>query len=157
MRLFDDIFLSIDDENERFGEFGDLVNGILSEALVLCKIPTVVAELIANTIAKYVPDLLRSAFGQSDAQVLGKIKTELQNKVFPNLISIIRPKVVEILKKERESLLAKAEEDIRNESEKYDEAISQIQKEKEQSEIDFAAAAKELDSAIEQLSGLLKM
>ena len=53
--------------------------------------------------------------------------------------------------------MAKAEEDIRNESEKYDEAISQIQKEREQAEIDFAAAAKELDGAIEQLSGLLKL
>lgn len=153
----DDIFLSIDDENERFGGFGDLVNGILSEALVLFKIPPVVAELIANKIAKYVPDLLRSAFGKSDAQVLGEIKTKLQNEVFPQLISSIRPKVVEILKKERASLLAKAEEDIRNESEKYDEAISQIQKEREQAEIDFAAAAKELDGAIEQLSRLLKM
>lgn len=153
----DDILLAIDNENERFGGFGDLVNGILSEALVLFKIPPVVAELIANKIAKYVPDLLRSAFGKSDAQVLGEIKTKLQNEVFPQLISSIRPKVVEILKKERENLLAKAEEDIRNESEKYDEAISQIQKEKEQAEIDFAAAAKELDGAIEQLSGLLKM
>lgn len=153
----DDIFLSIEDENERLGGFGDLIKDILSEALVLFEIPPVVAELIANKIAKYVPDFLRSAFGKSEAQVLGEIKTKLQNEVFPQLISSIRPKVVEILKKERESLLAKAEEDIRNESEKYDEAISQIQKEREQAEIDFAAAAKELDGAIEQLSGLLKL
>ena len=153
----DDIFLTVDDEKERFGSFGDLVNNLLSEVLVLFEIPPALAKLIANTIGKYVPDILRTAFGKSDAQVLGEIRTKLQNDVFPKLISSIYPKVVEILKKERESLLAKAEEDIRNESEKYDEAISQIQKEREQAEIDFAAAAKELDGAIEQLSGLLKL
>lgn len=152
----DDIFLSLDDENERFTGIGDLVKDILPEVLVLFRIPPIEAELIAKTIAKFLPDFLRSAFGRSDAQVIDKIKTKLQNEVFPQLISSIRPKVIEVLKKERENLLAKAEEDIQNESQKYDEAIAQIQKEKEQAEIDFSAAAQELNAAIDQLSGLLK-
>ncbi len=152
----DDIFLALDDENERLSGFGDLVKDILSEALVLFKIPPVVADLIANNIAKYVPDFLRSAFGKSDAQVIDEIKTKLQNEVFPQLISSIRPKVTEILRQEREKLLSQAETEIQQESQKFDEAIAQLQQEKEDATLDLTTTVQELDELLGNLSNLLK-
>ena len=150
-----DIFLDIDDENERFEEAKNLLNGVLPELLTAFNVDPLLASLISKIVAKYVPDALRALFGKSDVQVLSEIKKKLEGELYPQVTTNLRPSIESILSQERNEIFNKAQEEIQTLSESYDETLRQVERDKitdEQArEGIIAALSKQVDELKTQL------
>ena len=116
-------------EDDKISSLTDFTKDILADILPAFDIPPVLADLIANKIAKYIPDVLRVVFGRSDEQVLSEIKQKLNMEMFPRILLELSPSIHDTLSKGRADVLARKEAEIEAETARYDASLKQVREE----------------------------
>lgn len=137
-------------------EIQGIAQQVLTGVLACFDVPPVVAEIIANKIIKYLPDVLQSVFGPSQAEQISEIRNKLYVDIFPQIINVLRPEVEKAITMQREEMMDKMKQQIIEEAQLFDDNLEAIMKEQIDDENTIRLITEAWKNAINQLLNLIE-
>ena len=137
-------------------EIQGIAQQVLTGVLACFDVPPVVAEIIANKIIKYLPDVLQTVFGPSQAEQISEIRNKLYVDIFPQIINVLRPEVEKAITMQREEMMDKMKQQIIEEAQLFDDNLEAIMKEQIDDENTIRLITEAWKNAINQLLNLIE-
>lgn len=144
------------DEILQSDELQGIAQQVLTGVLAYFDVPPVIGEIIANKIIKFLPDVLQSLFGTSQADQVSEIRNKLFVDVFPQIINVLRPEVEKAINVQREEMMEKMKQQIIEETQLFDDNLAAIMKEQVDDENTIRFRTESWKNAINQLINLIE-